>query len=180
MRKSSRGGQIPAGRGVAIVAREPLQEVNGESRQEAGREASGGSMNRLLKSRAARTALIPFLLAASAATCGSATGNPDVNRPIAQVEVKRAPSPIRLEIVRIFARKNRFAVAEEMDAAQGELEFHMELFRDDISVSIGKLRGDPITVTANPLCVCEMGRRLGLQEAADAAVRELGDDISRG
>jgi hypothetical protein len=55
----------------------------------------------------------------------------------------------------------------------------MRLFRDDVSIIVTQVRGEPIQVSAYPLCVCELGRRFGLQQAANEAVAELKANLAR-
>ena len=122
--------------------------------------------------------LVSSLLAAAAmvATSCPQQQHPasDVNRPIATARVIEALGPVRTEeAVRRFAKMRHFAVQEIIPAPQGMMEFATHLFRDDIRVSISKVRGEPIEIFAYPLCVCEADRRLGLQAAADAAVADL-------
>jgi hypothetical protein len=138
-------------------------------------------MNWLMRSRAAKAALIPLMLAACGATCGNQPHSPlDINHALAQADVQASVELARVnEIVTAFAHKNGFAVQDDVHAGVGNTELSMILYRDDISVWVSKLRGDPINVSANPLCICELGVRLGLQQAADAAVTELTDDLSR-
>ena len=136
-------------------------------------------MEWLVASRAAKAAVIALMLASCGAACGS-DPPAQVNRPLAQADVTRPLELARVEeIVRAFARKNGFAAQEAMIHSQGMLEFDMRLFRDDISISISKLRNNPIGLAAYPLCVCELGRRVGLRAAADASIRELREDLSR-
>lgn len=102
----------------------------------------------------------------------------DLNRPIAAARVAEALSPARTEeAVRRFAKTRHFAVQEIIPAPQGMMEFATHLFRDDIRVSISKVRGEAIEISAYPLCVCEAGRRLGLQAAADAAVADMRTEL---
>lgn len=136
-------------------------------------------MKWLAASRAAKAVAIALMLASCGAACGGEASTQG-NRPLARADVPRPGDLARVEeIVRAFARKNSFAVQEAITPSQGLLEFDMRLFRDDISVSVSKLRGDPIGLAAYPLCVCELGTRIGLQAAADAAIRELREDLSR-
>jgi hypothetical protein len=77
-----------------------------------------------------------------------------------------------------FSRENNFAVQEQATRPQGMLDFSIELFRDDIRVSVSRLRGEGVMLFAYPLCASERGRRLGLQVAADSAVTKLKDALS--
>jgi hypothetical protein len=134
-------------------------------------------MKRLLMTRSAKAIAIALMLASCGAACGS---DPDqVNRPLAQANVVSSADFAHVsEIVREFSRRNNFAVQEVVSHPQGNVEFVIRLFRDDISVSVSKMVGAPIFLAASPLCVCEVGRRIGLQAASDAAIRELQQELS--
>lgn len=137
------------------------------------------AMKWLASSRAAKAAAIALMLASCGAICGGDAAT-QVNRPLARADVtSQADFAHVSEIVRAFSRRNNFAVQENISRPQGNVEFDMRLFRDDISVSVNKMRGEPIALMAYPLCVCELGRRIGLQVAADAAISELREDFSR-
>jgi hypothetical protein len=81
--------------------------------------------------------------------------------------------------VKRFAVKGQFAVQQTLPAPQGMMEFATHMFRDDIRLSVVKVRGEPIEILAYPLCVCEVGRRLGLEAAANAAVAEMRAELLR-
>jgi hypothetical protein len=137
-----------------------------------------GLMKWVLVSRAAKVAAIALMLASCGAVCGSDAAM-QVNRPLAQADVASPADFAHIsEIVREFSRKNNFAVQENLTHPRGNLDFDIRLFRDDISVSVNRLAGEPIALAAYPLCVCELGTRIGLQAAANAAVRELQEDLS--
>lgn len=123
-------------------------------------------------------AIILFLVsvvAFGAAACGGTDPvSADINKPLAQAEVISQADLARINaIVRDFSREHQFAVQEIVSNGRGRTDFSTRLFRDDISVTINRIRGDPIKVAAFPLCACERERLMGLQEAADAAVRDL-------
>jgi hypothetical protein len=102
----------------------------------------------------------------------------DINKPLAQAEVASQADLSRINaLVRNFARKNHFAVQEIVSNGRGRTDFSVRLFRDDISVTINRIRFEPIKLAAFPLCACERERRIGLQEAADAAVRDLSQEL---
>jgi hypothetical protein len=118
------------------------------------------------------------MLASCGAACGSDAAT-QINRPLAQADVESPADFAHVsDVVRQFARQNNFAVQEILSRPQGNVEFAMRLFRDDISVSVSRMVGDPIDLAAMPLCVCELGSRVGLQAASDAAVRELRESLS--
>ena len=104
----------------------------------------------------------------------------DVNSPVAtaavagQISLEQAS-----EAVRRFAKRRHFAVQEVIAAPQGMVEFSTTLFRDDLRLSVSKLRGQPIQIHAYPLCACEAGRVLGLQAAADAAVADVRSELDQ-
>jgi hypothetical protein len=116
------------------------------------------------------------LLLASCSSCSKAN---DVNKPISQAKIT---TNMRFDgvmaVVNKFAQENNFAVQENVSQPRGMMEFSVRLFRDDITVMVSKLRSEPIEVASYPLCVCEMGRRVGLQTSADAAVSELSKELS--
>jgi len=136
-------------------------------------------MDWLMTSRAAKAAAIALMLVLSGATCGGGAAM-QVNRPLAQADVTSHADFARVsEVVRAFSRRNNFAVQENVRVPRGQVEFDMRLFRDDISVSVNKLVGEPIGLAVYPLCVCELGQRVGLHDAAEAVIRELREDLSR-
>ena len=102
------------------------------------------------------------------------------NKPLAQA-TSEAPNQYQdiKSIVWDFARRENFAVQEILDSPRGELDFSVRLFRDDISVTINKLKGEPIQIAAFPLCVCEISKRPGIPTAARAAVEGLRASIER-
>jgi hypothetical protein len=131
-----------------------------------------------LMSKAAKVIAMGMTLASCGMACGS-DASAQVNRPLANAEVVTTLDVTRVrQIVRQFASRNNFAVQENLIRPRGNAEFFIRLFRDDISVSVIKLVGDPISVTANALCVCELGNRTGLRDGAESAVRELQADLS--
>lgn len=115
----------------------------------------------------------------SLAACESDAAS-QINRPLAQADVvSRAELAQVGQIVMEYARAHGFAAQEPRSYREGNLEFEMRLFRDDISVSISKLRGGPIDLAAYPLCVCELGHRIGLQAASEQTIRDLREALSR-
>lgn len=112
-------------------------------------------------------------------SCGNGRPASDINRPMAQARLETAASYDALRpAIWKFSRDNNFAVQEQQTGAQGMLDFSVELFRDDIRVSISRLRGESVMLSASPLCASERGRRLGLQAGADAAVNKLKEALS--
>jgi hypothetical protein len=98
---------------------------------------------------------------------------------MAQAHLKTAASYDALRpAIWKFSRDNNFAVQEQATRPQGMLDFSIELFRDDIRVSVSRLRGEDVMLAALPLCPSERGRRIGLQVAADAAVNKLKEALS--
>ena len=77
------------------------------------------------------------------------------------------------EIVAEFSRMEHFAVQVLPAPRPSTSDFSLRLYRDDLTMTVNRVRGGPIEVAAFPLCACEMGRRFGLQTAADEAVSEL-------
>jgi hypothetical protein len=77
-----------------------------------------------------------------------------------------------------FSRENNFAVQEQATRPEGMLDFSIVLYRDDIRMSVSRLRGEGVDLAAFPLCASERGRRLGLQVAADAAVSKLKEALA--
>ena len=119
-------------------------------------------------------------LALVAGECPTKEAVSTVNRPIATAQLPEGISAERAEkAVRRFAKNRHFAIQQVIAAPKGMLEFATMLFRDDISVSISKLRGEPIEMFAYPLCACEADRQFGLKEAADAAVTEMRSELLR-
>jgi hypothetical protein len=105
---------------------------------------------------------------------------PEFNRPIAQSEVQSQTDFDRVrQIVSTFSHSNNFAIQETVSVPQGRLDFSIRLFRDDITVTVSRLHGEPIKLAAFPLCVCELGKRKGLQASADAAVNGLAEELSK-
>ena len=103
----------------------------------------------------------------------------DVNRPLAQAQIQSVANFDRVHsIVEEFSRESHFAVQVLPAPQPSNTDFSVRLFRDDLTVTINKVRGGPIDVAAFPLCACELNRRFGLQEAAEAAVNELKRDLS--
>jgi len=104
----------------------------------------------------------------------------DVNRPVATAQVANQFSLEQTSgAVRRFAKNRHFAVQEVIAAPRGMVEFSTMLFRDDLRVSVSKLRGQSIEIHAYPLCACEAGRILGLQAAADAAVADMQSELTQ-
>ena len=120
------------------------------------------------------------LSAVTTMSCGERNVRTDINRPIAQARVAERVSLERtLAVVRSFAREHNFAL-QEPKTPKGMLEFHVRLFRDDISLVISKLTDGPVEVMAYPLCACEADRRLGIAAVAESEVNNLQNRISQG
>jgi hypothetical protein len=118
-------------------------------------------------------------LVALVEACGSISSTA-ADRPLSSVEVRDRHSFGHVRhTVAAFADRNHFAVQPIISRPQGRVEFSMRLFRDDVSLIITRLDGGPIEVAAYPLCVCEIGCRAGLQEAADSAVADLKARLGR-
>lgn len=129
-----------------------------------------------MKSRLKVAAAIAALALGSCGTGGMAN---DVNKPIAQSEIQKQARWNEIsQAVQSFAKRNNFAVQEQITEPRGMVDFNVRLFRDDITIMIGKIRNGPVEVTAYPLCACEMDKRFGLQAAADAAVADLTKELS--
>lgn len=112
-------------------------------------------------------------------SCGNGHAASDVNRPMAQANLAIAASYDALRpAIWKFSRDNNFAVQEQQTRPQGMLDFSVELFRDDIRMSVSRLRGEDIMLFASPLCASEREKRLGLQVGADAAVNKLKEALS--
>jgi len=136
-------------------------------------------MKRPLMTRVTKALPILLMLASCGATCGDGL-EPAVTRPLAQAYVTGAMSYDQVsEVVMAYSRINNFNVQELLSHPQGNMEFLIRLSRDDISVTVSKMVGDPIFLAASPLCVGEAGNRVELQAAAEATVRELQQEISR-
>jgi hypothetical protein len=98
----------------------------------------------------------------------------DVNRPLTQAQVQSAAEFTRVnEIVSEFSRVEHFAVQVLPAPQPSTSDFSLRLFRDDLTLTVNRVRGGPIEIAAFPLCACELGRRFGLQTAADDAVSQL-------
>ncbi len=98
----------------------------------------------------------------------------DVNGPLAQAQVQSTAEFTGVnEIVAEFSRMEHFAVQVLPAPRPSTSDFSLRLYRDDLTMTVNRVRGGPIEVAAFPLCACEMGRRFGLQTAADEAVSEL-------
>jgi hypothetical protein len=103
-----------------------------------------------------------------------------VNRPVATAKIAGEFSLEQASnAVRRFAMNRRFAVQEVIAAPRGMIEFSTMLFRDDLRVSVSKLRGESLEIAAYPLCACEATRMFGLQEAADAAVADMRAELTQ-
>jgi hypothetical protein len=129
-----------------------------------------------------KLSFLPLLCCALLGTsCGTnRAGAADVNRPLAEAQFASAAGYDTFRpAIWNFSRSHNFAVQELITRPQGNLDFNIVLFRDDISLSVSRLHGDKVQLAALPLCVCELNRRIGLQEAADAAVNELAKALSR-
>ena len=127
-----------------------------------------------------RVSWLPLLCCAlMLASCGNGRPAADINRPMAQAQLETAASYDALRpAIWKFSRDNNFAVQEQQTRPEGMLDFSIQLFRDDIRMSISRLRGENVMLFAYPLCASERGRRLGLQVGADAAVTKLKDALS--
>ena len=120
--------------------------------------------------------IMAYALAMVVGPCSVKAAAPvsDVNRPIATAEVPQHSNLDRIRrTVAAFADRNHFALQPVIGKPQGAVVFSTRLFRDDISLMVTQLRRGPIQLSAYPLCICDLGRRVGLQEAADASVKEL-------
>lgn len=122
--------------------------------------------------------LLLIALALSGSECPKERTASDVNTPMARAQVPDTIDAERTaEAIRRFAKERHFAVQELVTEPRGLLDFATMLFRDDIRVSVSKMRGEPISIAAYPLCACETDHRLGLKDAADAAVAEMRSEL---
>lgn len=122
-------------------------------------------------------AVIAIALALSA--CNAHDVSNDVNKPLAQAQVPSTSDFKTVnKLISAFAARNHFALQPLISQPQGAVDFSMRLFRDDITVTITRLRGGPIQLAGFPLCACELNRRIGLQSAANSAVDELQRQLS--
>lgn len=123
--------------------------------------------------------ILALMLVLSGANCRGGAAS-DISRPLAQAHVTTEADVARIsEVAGAFADRNNFAPQRANAFAQGNLEFEMRLYRDDLSIFLSRLRGQPLEIAAHPLCACESGRRQGLQRAADESIRELREELSR-
>lgn len=103
-----------------------------------------------------------------------------VNHPIAQAEFRSSDNYSTLSpIIWSFSRANNFAVQEILTQPRGVLDFTVQLYRDDIRLSISRMRGEAVMIMAYPLCVCELDHRIGLREGANASVNDLREAFAR-
>ena len=124
--------------------------------------------------------MLPFALALLLVSCNDVTTDPDINRPLANAQIRTSRNFDQIRpIVVAFAEQDHFAVQPIISRPQGDVTFSMRLFRDDVSVMITGLQGSDIRVAAYPLCACQLKRRVGLQNAADAAVNDLKERLSQ-
>ncbi|MFL6844025.1 MAG: hypothetical protein ACJ8ER_04000 [Allosphingosinicella sp.] len=122
--------------------------------------------------------MILLTLSALLVSCSGSHAD-DVNKPLARSEVKSMGDNAQTELtISSFAKKNNFAIQPLLNQPRGLLKFVQRLFRDDITIVISQMDGDNIEVAAYPLCACELGRRVGLQSDANAAVEELAHELS--
>lgn len=120
-------------------------------------------------------ALIGSLFVLSTVACsGDANSNPNgVRSPIAHERVlSNLDYAEVLERLQAYSAENSFAV-QNLDVDRGFLvEFSITLFRDDVKITIARLRNEPIDVAAYSLCSCEADQPRVLA-AGRAAVEEI-------
>lgn len=112
------------------------------------------------------------------ASCGDLPTNSSVNTPLVREEVgvRIGEDEVRAAIDE-FARDKSFAVQQRKEQPGGLLEFNVQLFRDDVRITVNKLREGKVEIFAYPLCACEANSSYGLQTAAQAAVNQLKERI---
>lgn len=112
-------------------------------------------------------------------SCHSNVG-PPVNKPLASHTVRGDITfeHTRSAIMR-YADENHFAVQVGTAQPHSPVMFSFRLFRDDVSVIVTRLKEGVTLVAAYPLCACELGNRIGLQEAAESASAGLTRELSR-
>lgn len=114
---------------------------------------------------------VTFAILLSSCACRAAS---DVNSPLAQVQIESVATFDSVNsVITEFSQKSHFAVQVLPLPKPSNTDFSVRLFRDDLTVTINKIRGGPIDVAAFPLCACERDRRFGLQSAADDVISEL-------
>ncbi len=105
--------------------------------------------------------------------------NRDVNSPLAQVRFDTSEDYDALgPMIWSLSRSKNFAVQEIITRPRGQVDFTIRLYRDDLTLVISRLRGEAIQLAAYPLCSCQRGKRLGLQDAADASIKDLKEALS--
>jgi hypothetical protein len=111
--------------------------------------------------------------------CDAGPSASQVNLPLARATVVTAKSPkTLLKHITDYSGRNQFAVQKILMQPRGELDFSVRLFRDDITLTVNRMKGESLKIAAFPLCACERETRAGLQPAADQAVAELRDALA--